>query len=201
MPNYKITAEENVPFEIKEGYEIVTEDNEGLLRKKLSPGKDFQPGDYVTVIEKGTVSKIAIFRTYKDWSYENFNAYAYITAQNTLIVTAKDTPYISCGDDIRLATDEERQKLNAILTVNRWKWDAENTRLVKMTEYPEPGEPYYYIYFDVITASLRQGTNNGEVIDRANITAGNYFFEMGAVRDVVQKVNAIINDAKAKRPK
>lgn len=70
-----------------------------------------------------------------------------------------------------------------------------------MTEYPEPGEPYYYIYFDVITASLRQGTNNGEVIDRANITAGNYFFEMGAVRDVVQKVNAIINDAKAKRPK
>jgi len=201
MPNYKITAEENVPFEIKEGYEIVTEDNEGLLRKKLSPGKDFQPGDYVTVIEKGTVSKIAIFRTYKDWSYENFNAYAYITAQNTLIVTAKDTQYISCGDDIRLATDEERQKLNAILTVNRWKWDAENTRLVKMTEYPEPGEPYYYIYFDVITASLRQGTNNGEVIDRANITAGNYFFEMGAVRDVVQKVNAIINDAKAKRPK
>ena len=201
MPNYKITAEENVPFEIKEGYEIVTEDNEGLLRKKLSPGKDFQPGDYVTVIEKGTVSKIAIFRTYKDWSYENFNAYAYITAQNTLIVTAKDTQYISCGDDIRLATDEERQKLNAILTVNRWKWDAENTRLVKMTEYPEPGEPYYYIYFDVITASLRQGTNNGEVIDRANIPAGNYFFEMGAVRDVVQKVNAIINDAKAKRPK
>ena len=201
MPNYKITAEENVPFEIKEGYEIVTEDNEGLLRKKLSPGKDFQPGDYVTVIEKGTVSKIAIFRTYKDWSYENFNAYAYITAQNTLIVTAKDTQYISCRDDIRLATDEERQKLNAILTVNRWKWDAENTRLVKMTEYPEPGEPYYYIYFDVITASLRQGTNNGEVIDRANITAGNYFFEMGAVRDVVQKVNAIINDAKAKRPK
>ena len=201
MPNYKITAEENVPFEIKEGYEIVTEDNEGLLRKKLSPGKDFQPGDYVTVIEKGTVSKIAIFRTYKDWSYENFNAYAYITAQNTLIVTAKDTQYISCGDDIRLATDEERQKLNAILTVNRWKWDAENTRLVKMTEYPEPGEPYYYIYFDVITASLRQGTNNGEAIDRANITAGNYFFEMGAVRDVVQKVNAIINDAKAKRPK
>jgi len=201
MPNYKITAEENVPFEIKEGYEIVTEDNEGLLRKKLSPGKDFQPGDYVTVIEKGTVSKIAIFRTYKDWSYENFNAYAYITAQNTLIVTAKDTQYISCGDDIRLATDEERQKLNAILTVNRWKWDDENTRLVKMTEYPEPGEPYYYIYFDVITASLRQGTNNGEVIDRANITAGNYFFEMGAVRDVVQKVNAIINDAKAKRPK
>lgn len=201
MPNYKITAEENVPFEIKEGYEIVTEDNEGLLRKKLSPGKDFQPGDYVTVIEKGTVSKIAIFRTYKDWSYENFNAYAYITAQNTLIVTAKDTQYISCGDDIRLATDEERQKLNAILTVNRWKWDAENTRLVKMTEYPEPGEPYYYIYFDVITASLRQGTNNGEVIDRANINAGNYFFEMGAVRDVVQKVNAIINDAKAKRPK
>lgn len=201
MPNYKITAEENVPFEIKEGYEIVTEDNEGLLRKKLSPGKDFQPGDYVTVIEKGTVSKIAIFRTYKDWSYENFNAYAYITAQNTLIVTAKDTQYISCGDDIRLATDEERQKLNAILTVNRWKWDAENTRLMKMTEYPEPGEPYYYIYFDVITASLRQGTNNGEAIDRANITAGNYFFEMGAVRDVVQKVNAIINDAKAKRPK
>ena len=201
MPNYKITAEENVPFEIKEGYEIVTEDNEGLLRKKLSPGKDFQPGDYVTVIEKGTVSKIAIFRTYKDWSYENFNAYAYITAQNTLIVTAKDTQYISCGDDIRLATDEERQKLNAILTVNRWKWDAENTRLVKMTEYPEPGEPYYYIYFDVITASLRQGTNNGEAIDRANITAGNYFFEMSAVRDVVQKVNAIINDAKAKRPK
>lgn len=201
MPNYKITAEENVPFEIKEGYEIVTEDNEGLLRKKLSPGKDFQPGDYVTVIEKGTVSKIAVFRTYKDWSYENFNAYAYITAQNTLIVTAKDTQYISCGDDIRLATVEERQKLNAILTVNRWKWDAENTRLVKMTEYPEPGEPYYYIYFDVITASLRQGTNNGEATDRANITAGNYFFEMGAVRDVVQKVNAIINDAKAKRPK
>lgn len=147
------------------------------------------------------MSKIAIFRTYKDWSYENFNAYAYITAQNTLIVTAKDTQYISCGDDIRLATDEERQKLNAILTVNRWKWDAENTRLMKMTEYPEPGEPYYYIYFDVITASLRQGTNNGEAIDRANITAGNYFFEMGAVRDVVQKVNAIINDAKAKRPK
>ena len=201
MPNYKITAEENVPFEIKEGYEIVTEDNEGLLRKKLSPGKDFQPGDYVTVIEKGTVSKIAVFRTYKDWSYENFNAYAYITAQNTLIVTAKDTQYISCGDDIRLATVEERQKLNAILTVNRWKWDADNTRLVKMTEYPEPGEPYYYIYFDVITASLRQGTNNGEAIDRANITAGNYFFEMGAVRDVVQKVNAIINDAKSKRPK
>ena len=201
MPNYKITAEENVPFEIKEGYEIVTEDNEGLLRKKLSPGKDFQPGDYVTVIEKGTVSKIAVFRTYKDWSYENFNAYAYITAQNTLIVTAKDTQYISCGDDIRLSTAEERQKLNAILTVNRWKWDAENTRLVKMTEYPEPGEPYYYIYFDVITASLRQGTNNGEAIDRANITAGNYVFEMGAVRDVVQKVNAIINDAKAKRPK
>lgn len=201
MPNYKITAEENVPFEIKEGYEIVTEDNEGLLRKKLSPGKDFQPGDYVTVIEKGTVSKIAVFRTYKDWSYENFNAYAYITAQNTLIVTAKDTQYISCGDDIRLATVEERQKLNAILTVNRWKWDADNTRLVKMTEYPEPGEPYYYIYFDVITASLRQGTNNGGAIDRANITAGNYFFEMGAVRDVVQKVNAIINDAKAKRPK
>ena len=201
MPNYKITAEENVPFEIREGYEIVTEDNEGLLRKKLSPGKDFQPGDYVTVIEKGTVSKIAVFRTYKDWSYENFNAYAYITAQNTLIVTAKDTQYISYGDDIRLATVEERQKLNAILTVNRWKWDADNTRLVKMTEYPEPGEPYYYIYFDVITASLRQGTNNGEAIDRANITAGNYFFEMGAVRNVVQKVNAIINDAKAKRPK
>jgi hypothetical protein len=41
MSNYKITAEENIPFEIREGYEIVTEDNEGLLRKKLSPGKEF----------------------------------------------------------------------------------------------------------------------------------------------------------------
>jgi hypothetical protein len=201
MSNYKITAEENVPFEIKEGYEIVTEDNEGLLRKKLSPDKDFVPGDYVTVIEKGTVSKIAIFRTYKDWSFENFNAYAYITAQNTLIIPAKDTQYISCGENIRRATEEEKMKLNSILTVNRWKWDAENTKLVKMTEYPEPNEPYYYIYFDVITASLRQGINNEEEIDRENIAAGNYFFEMGAVRDVVQKVNMIINDAKAKRPK
>ena len=70
-----------------------------------------------------------------------------------------------------------------------------------MTEYPEPNEPYYYINFDVITASLRQGINNDEEIDRANIAAGNYFFEMGAVRDVVQKVNMTINEAKAKRPK
>jgi len=48
---------------------------------------------------------------------------------------------------------------------------------------------------------LRQGINNDEEIDRANIAAGNYFFEMGAVRDVVQKVNMTINEAKAKRPK
>jgi hypothetical protein len=201
MSNYKITAEENIPFEIREGYEIVTEDNEGLLRKKLSPGKEFVSGNYVAVIEKGVVSKIAIFRTYKDWSYEDFNAYAYITAQNTLIIPAKETQYISCGEDIRLATEEERQKLNSILTINRWKWDAENKRLVKMTEYPEPGELYYYINFDVITASLRQGINDEEEIDRVNIDAGNYFFDISAVREVVQKVNGVINDAKAKRPK
>ena len=80
MQIYKIIAEENIPFEIRDGYEIVTEDNEGLLRKKLSPDKDFVLGDYVAVIEKGAVSKIAIFRKYKDWSFEDFNAYAYITA-------------------------------------------------------------------------------------------------------------------------
>lgn len=202
MATYKITAVENIPFDIRDGYEIVTdENNEGILRKKLPEDKDFNAGDFVAIIEKGVVSKIAIFKEYTDRSYENFAPFAYMfTITNGFVVPPKTTS-ISVGEDIRRATEDEVKKLKALLKVYRWEWNSDLIQLDKLHPYPEVGESYYYIGFDTFSASTMNRTNNGEVTDETNIQAGNYFFELESPRELAQNINKLIADAKEKRPK
>ena len=203
MSTYKITAEENVPVEIRDGYEVIMSgENEALLRKKLEPEKDFHDGDYVAIIENGTVKYIALFKKYNDLAYDDICPYAYINKVNALFVPVVDY-VLPCCDDIRRATDDEIQKMNFVMKVNRWKWewDAEDKHMVKLHEWPEYGESYYYIGFDVFSSTVKYDVNDSSETDKANIKAGNYFFESSAPQELSQKINNLISEYKSKRPK
>lgn len=201
MSTYSITAEENVPVEVREGYEVImTDDNEALLRKKLDPEKDFHEGEFVAIIENGAVKYIAIFKKYNDLAYDDINPFAYINKVNALTVPVKDV-VLPCCDDIRRATDDEIQKMNLVLKINRWKWDSEAKKTVKLHEWPEDGESYYYIGFDVFSSTVKYDVNDGQERDVANIKAGNYFFEASAPQELSQKINNLIIEYKSKRPK
>ena len=190
--NYTMTIEENVTFDIPEGYEMIVTDADGVLRKK--DDEVFTDGDFIALDVPGqTLPFLAIFRKYKDWSRSRYNGYAYLTTTNSLICPVRDTEYRDFHEEYRPATELEISRLNKYLKIYRWRWEVDTTSLVKLPPEPELGEDYYYMRFDVVTDKLSSRTNNGEEIDRLNIDAKNYFFDYDFAMNAINKINDTIN--------
>lgn len=190
--NYKMTIEENVTFDIPEGYEMIVTDADGVLRKK--DDEVFSDGDFIALDVPGAALPfLAIFRKYKDWSRSKYNGYAYVTTTNSFIGPVRETEYREFKEEYRPATQREIDRMNKYLKINRYRWDADMKELVKLSPEPELGEDYYYMHFDLVTDKLATRTNDGEEIDQNNIEAKNYFFDYDFAMNAINKINDTIN--------
>ena len=190
--NYTMTIEENVTFDIPEGYEMIVTDADGVLRKK--DDEVFSDGDIIALDVPGAALPfLAIFRKYKDWSRSKYNGYAYVTTTNSFIGPVRENEYREFKEEYRPATQREIDRMNKYLKINRYRWDADAKALIKLSPEPELGEDYYYMRFDLVTDKLATRFNEGDELDQKNIEAKNYFFDYDFVMNAINKINDTIN--------
>lgn len=128
--------------------EVKIKSKEGLLEATIemidgvmvvSPkGEKFVPkeGDIVTNVFQGVVQGTGIF-DYEEQS-ETW-IHVYINLNNELCTDG----YLGDVDDLRPATEEEKEKLFKALAEKGLAWDVEKRELVQVKWTPKVGEDYY----------------------------------------------------------
>lgn len=99
----------------------------------------FEPkeGDVVTSVQNGVYEGTAIFE-------EEDNLEAWFHASISKSGKLYTSGYMGYVDDLRPATEEEKQKLFDKLKEEGYEWDAEKKELVKIKWEPNEGEEFWF---------------------------------------------------------
>ena len=116
--------------------------------------QNFKDGDVLTSLSDNKI--VFIFKEDKLKQKDNENGY-YVchTADYVIDVPTKDSLFF-CGhkEDVRLATDKEKQFLFNKMEEQGLRWNAEEKRVEKIRWRAKKGGDYYFIDVDLIVKSI-----------------------------------------------
>nr|DAX76097.1 MAG TPA: hypothetical protein [Caudoviricetes sp.] len=167
-----ITIPDGCKAIIKDG-SVVFEKEE----KEEAKTQDFKDGDVLTSLFDNKV--VFIFKEDESKQKDNTNGYyvchIYVSSSigYTIEVPTKDSLSF-CGhkDEVRLATNKEKQFLFDKMKEQGLLWNAEEKRVEKIRWRAEDGKEYYYVGNQGI---LMVDTEGGVCADESRHEFGNYF--------------------------
>ena len=180
-----ITIPDGCKATIKDG-SVVFEKEE----KEEAKTQDFKDGDVLTSLFDNKV--VFIFKEDELKQKENKNDYyvchIYVSSSigYTIEVPTKDSLSF-CGhkDEVRLATDEEKQLLFDKMKKTGLKWNAEEKRVEKIRWRAKEGEEYFMIEADVKVKAYRDDNDED---DNTLYNALNYFHTEEQCKEAAKRV-------------
>lgn len=102
--------------------------------------------------------------------------------------------WLDSNGDIRLATEEEKQKLLDALHKDGKDWDAKNKKIVDYRWRAKQGEKYFYIntnymYVNIVSDDLFN-------VDNARYENGNYFQTKEQAEQALEKMKEVLKPIK-----
>ena len=171
-----ITIPEGCKATIKDG-SVVFEKEEKL--------QDFKDGDVLTLMSDNKV--VFIFKEDESKQKDNKNGYYVCHTSNYVIDVPTKDSLSFCGhkDDVRLATNEEKQLLFDKMEEQGLKWNAEEKRVEKIRWRAKKGENYYFFDAKLLVRSIDEAYSafDNEVWD-----AFNYFRTKEQAEEVAKRV-------------
>ena len=178
---------------IPEGCKAIVKDNVVVFekeKKEEAKTQDFKDGDVLTSLFDNKV--VFIFK--EDESKQKYNKndyyvchiYVSYSAGYVIEVPTKDSLSF-CGhkEDVRHATDEEKQLLFDKMKKQGLKWNAEEKRVEKIRWRAKEGEEYFMIKADIKVKAYR-GDNDED--DNTLYNALNYFHTQDQAEEAAKRV-------------
>ena len=179
--NFKIAVPEGCRAEIKQ--------EDGFLVVTFEPEK-WEPknGDIVAFGMRPSDPSIGIF---KSDDGDTFRSYATVTDG---IISFFESGWVK--DNIRPATEEEKQRLFDALAKEGKRWNAEEKRIEDLPRRrAEKGDTYYYVNSELNVDD--DAEEHWENPDTARYRAGNYFLTREAAEKVAAKIREIFKESDA----
>ena len=157
-------------FTIPEGCKAIVKDGSVVFEKEEKL-QDFKDGDVLTSLRDNKV--VFIFKEDELKQKDNRNGY-YVchTADYVIDVPIGSLSFCGRKDDVRLATNEEKQFLFDKMKEQGLRWNAEEKRVEKLRWRAEDGEEYYYVGNQGILMVDRE---DGMCTDQNRYLFDNYF--------------------------
>lgn len=180
----RITIPEGCKAQIN-GNEVVVEKE----KKEEAKTQEFKDGDVLTSLFNNKV--VFIFKEDELKQKDNRNGY-YVchTADYVIDVPTKDSLSF-CGhkDDVRLATNEEKQLLFDKMKEQGLRWNAEEKRVEKIRRRAKKGENYYFFDANLLVRSIDDtySTFDNELWD-----AFNYFRTKEQAEEAARRVKEVL---------
>ena len=155
----EVTLKAGDSLQIPEGCKAVINDNVVVIEKeKKEEVQEFKDGDVLTSLFDNKV--VFIFREdeskqkYNENGYYVCHIYVSYSAGYAIEVPTKDSLSF-CGhkDDVRLATNEEKQLLFDKMKEQGLRWNAEEKRVEKIRWRAKKYENYYYVHMYLTAVS------------------------------------------------
>lgn len=173
--NFKIAVPEGCTAEIKQ--------EKGFLVVTFEP-KEWEPkdGDVIAFGIRG----IGIFKEYDSIGHEEYVAFVDK-------LRFGESGWVN--DNMRPATEEEKQRLFDALSKEGKRWNAEEKRVEDLPRWRALYNENYY----VIGSELEVDCKNeiGYVVDDNRYNAGNYFKTREAAERAAEKIRKILKESKA----
>ena len=167
------------------GNEIIVEKEE----KEEAKTQEFKDGDVLTALFDNKV--VFIFKEDELKQKDNRNGY-YVchTADYVLDVHTKDS-LLFCGykEDVRLATDEEKQFLFNKMKEQGLRWNAEEKRVEKIRWRAEDGRIYFCIDNQGIVIVDKEC---GYYVDKNRHEYGNYFHTKEQAEEAAKRMKEVL---------
>lgn len=173
---------------IPEGCKAIVKDGSVVFEKEEV--QEFKDGDVLTSLFDNKI--VFIFREDELKQKDNTNGYyvchIYVSSSigYTIEVPTKDSLSF-CGhkDEVRLATDEEKQLLFDKMKKTGLKWNAEEKRVEKIRWRAKEGEEYFMIEADVKVKAYRDDNDED---DNTFYNALNYFHTQDQAEEAAKRV-------------
>lgn len=193
----EITLKAGDSLQIPEGCKAVINDNVVVFeeeKKEEAKTQEFKDGDVLTSLFDNKV--VFIFREDESKQKDNKNGYyvchIYVSysAGYAIDVPTKDSLSF-CGhkDDVRLATNEEKQLLFDKMKEQGLRWNAEEKRVEKIRWRAKKGENYYFFDAKLLVRSIDEAysTFDNEVWD-----AFNHFRKEEQAKEAAMRVKEVL---------
>ena len=194
----EITLKAGDSLQIPEGCKAVINDNVVVFeeeKKEEAKTQEFKDGDVLTSLFDNKV--VFIFK--EDESKQKYNENGYYvchiyvsdSAGYAIEVPTKDSLSF-CGhkDDVRLATNEEKQLLFDKMKKRGLRWNAEEKRVEKIMWIAEYGKDYYYIGGEGLIMVAKEG---GLCENVNRYCFNNYFRTPEQAREAAKRVKEVLH--------
>ena len=173
--NFKIAVPEGCTAEIKQ--------EKGFLVVTFEP-KEWEPkdGDVIAFGIRG----IGIFKAYDSIGHEEYATYVDELRFN-------ETGWVD--DNMRPATEEEKQRLFDALAKKGKRWNAEEKRIEDLPRWRALYNENYYLIGSGLTVDCQ--SEIGHSVDDKRYYAGNYFKTREAAEKVAEQIREIFKNSKA----
>ena len=173
--NFKIAVPEGCTAEIKQ--------ENGFIVVNFKPDKwEPKDGDVIAFGTKG----IGIFKTYCSTGHEEYATYV-----NELHFNENGW----VNDNMRPATEEEKQRLFDALAKEGKRWNAEEKRIEDLPRWRALYNENYYLIGSELTVDCQ--SEIGYVVDDNRYNAGNYFKTREAAERAAEEIRKILKESKA----
>lgn len=169
----EVTLKAGDSLNIPEGCKAVIKDNVIVFeREEKEEVREFKDGDVLT--SKVDNNLIFIFKEDELKQKENKNGYYVYHKANHIINVATKDSLLFCGykEEVRLATEEEKQLLFDKMKELGLQWNAEDKRVEKIRWRAEYGVGYFYV--DNQGRKIAKN-EDCEFVDEDRFAFGNYF--------------------------
>lgn len=175
---------------IPEGCKAIVKDGSVVFEKEEQKDQEFKDGDVLTSLFDNKV--VFIFR--EDESKQKYNKNGYYVCHicvshsigYTIEVPTKDSLSF-CGhkDDVRLATNEEKQILFDKMKEQGLQWNAEKKEVEKVRWRAKKGDRFYCFDTDF---SVLDGLEEGSKLDDSSWRSYNYFRTSEQTKEAAKRV-------------
>ena len=184
---YKIQLPRN-----KEAQNIRTNIKDGTIEVEVELKEKWEPRDGEICYLKANNTHVFVFKSFR---YNKTGASCYVSLSgNHLVFNA----FIINLEDIRPATDKEKQQLFDALAEQNKRWNAEKKVVEDVRWRAEKEESYFHVFIDpVIQMQVIHATDFRCYADEKRYQLGNYFKTEEAAERVVKQIREIFKNSKA----
>lgn len=175
--------EQKFKIQVPDGCSAKIEQQDGFLVVVFEP-KKWNPKDG-DIISFGTCG-IGIFKKYDSIGHEE-----YVTYVDDLLFN--ETGWLN--DNVRPATEEEKQCLFDALAKKGKRWNAETKQIEDLPRWRAVHSESYYVIGSELNIDCQ--SEIGHVVDDNRYKAGNYFRTREAAERAAEKIRKILKESEA----
>ena len=188
---------EKIKISVPDGCSAKIEQQDGFLVVVFEQKKEekcvLKDGDIYALPSGG----IGIYNSHYKLRYGTIPCYCCLCTDGTFVIIKPDDSrgFGKFDEELRPATDAEKQRLFDALAKVGKRWNAETKQIEDLPRWrAKEGEKYYFVS-DCL--DVDHNPENFDKIDNSYYAAGNYFKTEGAAERAAEKIRKILKESEA----